>query len=202
MKRRQAQAFRYLLTLLAGLIGGLATFIVHDGLLGARPLSAMPVASAPQPDQLQSPGGVAAEIAAPSLASYILQSRDQAIAAGVRPIPPGLRAKLARYFDADLLDRVRYRIGRATASSLASFAFSLREKDAITLDNVIVFRTADKAVDDVLWAHELTHVRQYERWGVGEFARRYLLDRQSVEWPAYKAQFDYRRATRSADRSE
>src|SRR5699024_9332514 len=108
--------------------------------------------------------------------------------AGVRTIPSGMREKLVRYFEPELLDRVRYRVGESAPGSLASFAFELRDKDAITLDDVIVFRTADKALDDVLWAHELEHVRQYRRWGVGEFARRYLIDRHAVEWPAYKTQ--------------
>lgn len=179
----------------------MATFIVHDGLLGGRPLAAMPVAAAPQVpggEHLQLPPGAVIELGAPALATYILQSRRQAIAAGVRPIPPGMRTKLARFFEPALLDRVRYRIGQSAPGSLASFAFELRDEDAITLIDVIVFRTAKKARNDVLWAHELEHVRQYARWGVADFARRYLHDREGVEWEAYKTQFDYRRATRSA----
>jgi hypothetical protein len=39
--------------------------------------------------------------------------------------------------------------------------------------------------DPKLWAHEITHVVQYARWGVDEFAVRYLRDYQAVEKEAW-----------------
>jgi hypothetical protein len=45
---------------------------------------------------------------------------------------------------------------------------------AVTLGDVIVFRDAHLAEDPLLWAHELTHVEQYRRWGVEAFATQYL----------------------------
>jgi hypothetical protein len=45
-----------------------------------------------------------------------------------------------------------------------------------------MFRDAGTASQDlVLWAHELTHVMQYERWGTLGFAERYVRDHEVVE---------------------
>jgi hypothetical protein len=46
--------------------------------------------------------------------------------------------------------------------------------EAVTLGDVIIFRDAQHAADPLLWAHELTHVEQYERLGMATFARQYL----------------------------
>jgi len=46
--------------------------------------------------------------------------------------------------------------------------------EAVTLGDVIIFRDAQRAADPLLWAHELTHVEQYERLGMATFARQYL----------------------------
>jgi hypothetical protein len=47
---------------------------------------------------------------------------------------------------------------------------------------VILFQDDHAAQTDAkLWAHELTHVMQYERWGADGFARRYLENYQAVE---------------------
>jgi uncharacterized protein DUF4157 len=44
----------------------------------------------------------------------------------------------------------------------------------VTLIDVIIFRDEQQAADPVLWAHELTHVEQYDRLGVEAFAVQYL----------------------------
>lgn len=195
IRRTTEVVIRYIIALIAGLFGGLATFIVNDGLL-AGGLIALPAAEAPVPER-RTPGDTLLALSVPTLATYIRQSRQAAIDAGVEPIPAALRARLADFFEPALLDRVRYRVGEATPGTVAALAFELRHKDAIVLMDVIVFRTPEKARNDVLWAHELTHVRQYTRWGVTGFVRRYLEDRKAVEWPAYQTQFDYEWATRS-----
>ncbi|MDT4865919.1 hypothetical protein FQZ97_1007480 [compost metagenome] len=57
----------------------------------------------------------------------------------------------------------------------------------MTLVDVIVFRNLNDAMDNIpLWAHEMTHVQQYQEWGVKEFATRYSNDFNSVEAPAYQ----------------
>ena len=63
---------------------------------------------------------------------------------------------------------------------------------AITLDYVIVFKDLNDALyNPTLWAHELTHVGQYQSWGIHDFAIRYLRDYQSVESEAYNAETRY-----------
>lgn len=128
------------------------------------------------------------QAAGEALAQWIWASRNDAIKAGVSPIPPAIRAKLKGYFPEALLARVRYRIGTGNDFSLQANAFK-GDAVAITLDEVILFRPGKTAADNLstnanLWAHELTHVQQYARWGVRGFARRYTLDYQSVETEA------------------
>lgn len=128
--------------------------------------------------------------AAQALASGIKTARDETIKAGVLPIPPAIRAKLAATFPAELLDRVRYRVGREGTFGMQAFQYG--EVQAMTLLDVVVFRSErDALANDVLWAHELTHVRQYDRWGPEEFAARYVRDHKAVEDEAYGFQADY-----------
>jgi hypothetical protein len=96
-------------------------------------------------------------------------------------MPEAVRTRLKGQFPEALLVRVRYRVGSANEYNLAANAFKNRAA-AITLDDVVLFRSAqDAATDARLWAHELTHVQQYERWGIRGFARRYTLDHRGVE---------------------
>ncbi len=128
--------------------------------------------------------------AAHALANGIKTARDETIKAGVLPIPPAIRTKLAATFPAELLDRVRYRVGREGTFGMQAFQYG--EVQAMTLLDVIVFRSEQDALtSDVLWAHELTHVRQYDRWGIEDFALRYVRDHKAVEDEAYGFQADY-----------
>jgi len=53
---------------------------------------------------------------------------------------------------------------------------------AITLGEVIAFSDGMEAQEDVeLWAHELTHVIQYEELGIETFAFEYLRDFSNLE---------------------
>lgn len=119
------------------------------------------------------------------LAELIGAAREAAIANGVRPIPPPIHRALLGYFPEALLRKVRYASGHAEAITIPGLAMSYGHIDAVTLIDVILFRDDDAARTDAkLWAHELTHVMQYERWGVDEFARRYLQDYNAVEQEA------------------
>lgn len=140
------------------------------------------------------PGRPAAQRAARHIAVlWLLRSRAQAVQAGVRPIPPAMRRKLRRYFPAALLRSVRYRVGARPAATMQGLVLDSGRKDAITLINVIVFRTARKARNDELWAHELEHACQFRRWGVAGFVRRYMRNDWAVEWQAYETEFRYER---------
>lgn len=128
-------------------------------------------------------------VAAGAMQHWLVQARADAEAAGVQPIPPEIRRQLTRYYDAAVLDAVRYRVG--DRSELGTAAAMLNDPDtkAVTLVDIILFRYEEGALHDVaLWAHELKHVQQYREWGVEEFARRYTEDADAVEEPAYEMQ--------------
>lgn len=126
--------------------------------------------------------GMAAEL----LAQWITASRQENLAAGTQPIPPQVAAALTGYFPPDLLRSVRFRAGQVADLSLPALAFQYGDAAAVTLDNLVVFdHEADAQTDLKLWAHELTHVMQYRRWGIDGFAARYVADSNGVEREAY-----------------
>lgn len=134
----------------------------------------------------------ALQMAGTALQNLILQSRDDAIAEGVRPIPPAIRKDLLGFYPAELLDRVRYRVGGGGDLSLQSNAMRYGDAAAITLDDVVVFSNqADAQGNSILWAHEMKHVQQVSDWGLDGFATRYVRDYKTVEGPAYAAQDQY-----------
>lgn len=131
------------------------------------------------------------DMASEALAQWILASRDDALKAGVQPIPADIRARLKGHFSEHLLSRVRYRVGTGRDFTLQNNAFK-GNTAAITLNEVILFRPNAKGeVDARLWAHELTHVQQYARWGVRGFARRYTLDHLGIEREAEAGEARY-----------
>ncbi len=122
------------------------------------------------------------DYAASLLAGMIDNARQQAIANGVRSLPPGIYRALLGYFPAELLRRARFAVGGAGKLSLPTLAFSYGDAQAMTLGDVILFRTEQMAEADLkVWAHELTHVMQYQRWGIDGFAERYVRDSAGVE---------------------
>ena len=127
-------------------------------------------------------GNVAVDL----LARWITASRQQALAAGTEPVPPLIAEGLAGYFSPGLGQAVRWRGAGTTELSLAGLAFQYGDAAAITLIDVVLFRSdADARHDLKLWAHELTHVEQYRRWGVDGFVARYVADSGAVEREAY-----------------
>jgi hypothetical protein len=119
------------------------------------------------------------------LADLIQSAREAAISNGVKPIPPQVHRQLLGYFPEAMLRKVRYASGHAEAITIPGLAMTYGHIDAMTLVDVILFRDDTEArADAKRWAHELTHVMQYERWGVDGFARRYLQDHDAVEQEA------------------
>ena len=113
---------------------------------------------------------------APLLATAIRESRQQAIDRGVSPIPPHIRSTLQPYFPTTILDKARWTTaaGISLDGALTNW-FNL--EGAITLGEVIAFSDGMQAQQDVeVWAHELTHVLQYERLGIETFAFEYSSD--------------------------
>jgi hypothetical protein len=126
------------------------------------------------------------DYAAGLLAQWIDNSRSEAVQQGVQPMPLPVYRALRSYFPPGLLDSVRYRGGSTTDDPLPFLAFTYGDATALTLGDVIMFRDPAAAQHDLkLWAHELTHVLQYRRWGLQGFAARYVSDHAGVEREAY-----------------
>jgi hypothetical protein len=122
----------------------------------------------------------------PSLAEAIRSTRDRVYPQG-RPIPVALRRQLAPFFPRTVLEKVRYATTwDPTADLLPALFMGSSPKAAMTLDDVILFRDAHGVTDPLLWAHELTHVMQYQHFGVTAFATRYLERGWELEADAMK----------------
>jgi len=160
---------------------------VHPGilslLLAVTPLST-PFAQN-HPDNTEAPAATPlpevnwlqtlATLLGPSLTSAIRQGRDHAYPHGQR-IPKAIRGALAPFFSPAVLQKVRYSTAWQDATAQATLYSVLLGSgaNAVTLIDVIIFRDEQHAADPVLWAHELTHVEQYDRLGVEAFAVQYL----------------------------
>ena len=120
------------------------------------------------------------EGAAPALAAAIRESRRQAVERGVDSIPPQIRAALDPYFPAQILDKAKWTTaGGISLDGMLTNWFAL--EGAITLGEVIAFSDGAQAQDVEVWAHELTHVIQYEELGIETFAFEYLHDFGAME---------------------
>ncbi|MDI3355036.1 DUF4157 domain-containing protein [Pseudomonas sp. UYIF39] len=137
------------------------------------------------------------QIAAPALALWLTQARAEAASAGIQPIPPRIREQLLRWYDPSVLDTARYKVSDNGQLSAATAMLQNPDVGAVTLIDIILFRDAQAAEQNVaLWAHELKHVQQYQEWGVEGFAQRYTQDFNAVEAPAYAIQAEVRRWVR------
>lgn len=140
------------------------------------------------------------QIAGPALALWLSQSRAEAATGLTQPIPEQIREKLLRWYPASVLDAAFYKVGDDGELSAAHAMMQNPDIGAVTLIDIIVFRSASDAENNVaLWAHELKHVQQYQEWGVDGFAQRYTQDFNAVEAPAYEIQTTVSRVVRGLD---
>ncbi len=149
----------------------------------------------------ESPDPVYLQVGIPLLRDWIVQSRNEAIASGVRTIPSAVRSALSDYVPSEILDRVRWRVGGSGQLSLQQNSFYFADTSAVTLDYVIVFREQTDPLDNLeLWVHELWHVIQFTKWGIEEFAARYLRDYEEIESDAarYRWQWVFREGVPAA----
>ncbi len=119
--------------------------------------------------------------------------RDDAIARGVEPMPSEFREAFDGYLPDDVLVNVRWRL-EPDSVLIGQNVFQPGMR-ALTLDNVILFASAEEAADLTLWAHELYHVLQYWEWGIEGFVERYLADRAAVEREAWEFRWQWMKAT-------
>lgn len=116
-----------------------------------------------------------------ALALAIRLGRAEALRQGVQPLPAKLRRRFAPHFPRALLDEVRWTVadpGSRLGRALARWPVS---EGAVTLGNVVVFKTEKASKDKRLFAHEIAHVSQYRKLGIDEFARRYAADPTPIE---------------------
>lgn len=140
------------------------------------------------------------QIAAPALALWLTQSRAEAAVAGTQPIPESIREQLLRWYAPSVLDAALYKVSDNGQFSAATAMLQNPDIGAVTLVDIIIFRDARDAEQNVaLWAHELKHVQQYQEWGVEGFAQRYTQDFNAVEAPAYEMQMEVGRVLRQGN---
>jgi hypothetical protein len=72
--------------------------------------------------------------------------RDDALRAGVDPIPPDIRANLTGFIPDSTLNVVRYRVGGGGDLTLQVNAIRYGEAAAITLDYVVIFKEQSRSV--------------------------------------------------------
>jgi Domain of unknown function (DUF4157) len=132
------------------------------------------------------------QASAPALIELIARSRDDALRSGVQPVPQFIRQNLTGFISDQILNIARYRVKGGGDLTLQVNAIKYGEVAAITLDYVIIFANDNDAQSNpTLWAHELTHVDQYQRWGIHDFAVRYIRSYSAVESEAYEAETRY-----------
>ncbi len=110
-------------------------------------------------------------LAGGGLAFAIRQAKEQA-RPNCGPIPPQVTATLSAFFPPALFPSVCWAVV-GNGSTLDSFAIHDAGMAAITLEDVVIFRSQQDGYDSILWSHELTHVLQYRRLGVEAFAAIY-----------------------------
>jgi len=125
--------------------------------------------------------------AAPLLAATIRISKRQAEAERRRRIPEHVRRALEPFFDEAVLKNVRWTLpdGRPGLGSMLT-GWYFRTGGAVTFDDVVVVSDEDMAENVWLWAHELTHVEQYRRFGIDGFAREYIVNWRGLEEAAHR----------------
>ena len=115
-----------------------------------------------------------------TLGQALQRSRDEA-RADSRPMPERVKKALSPFYDAQLLDTVRYRVGDTSQAGVAGFAIRNGNAAAVTLIDTVVFKEDQYTTDLELWAHEIHHVEQFRDWGVNGFASRYAFGWGKVE---------------------
>ena len=128
-----------------------------------------------------------------AVATGIITGRDIVRDEGGKPIPAHLRKVLRRWYPDNLLDSVRWTTVRGAVRRYLQDSATKFYGDtlAVTLIDVVIFQNDRLAEDGALWAHELYHMQQYQKWGVFGFARRWVKNSSidgPIEAPAYARQ--------------
>jgi hypothetical protein len=122
-------------------------------------------------------------ITAAPLAAAIRAARDARDAhyGNSYQLPNDVREGLKGKFSDAVLNRVRYAAGtiEITLPNFIGQGIKFQEDHyAVTVDDIIVFKNSAPPFEDneFWWAHEITHVEQYMRWGIEVFAFNFIKD--------------------------
>lgn len=180
MRRAFLLSFAFVLTISSGIAWGYDIDLGPIGHVcdtcGGGVIGGLPVVGHPINEAIVSTAGTGLE-------QWINASRNTALN-GAMPIPIQIRQQLTGYSSENSMNRVRYKIGDNGFANLARILEQAGYASAVTLNDVIVFRGPTEANDPSVWAHELTHVDQYNG-NVHDFAVRYVRNYHDLEDPAY-----------------
>jgi len=116
-----------------------------------------------------------------ALALAIRLGRAEALRSGVEPVPPEMRRAFRKHYPDAVLDRARWTVADPDGRLGRVLARWPVQEGAVTLDDVIVFKTRSAARNRHLFAHELAHVEQYRKLGIRTFARQYAANPEPIE---------------------
>lgn len=117
----------------------------------------------------------------PALAAAIRLGRAEALRSRPKPLPADLKRALRPHYSKGVLDRARFVVAAPDSRLGRLLARWPVQNGAVTLGEVIVFKTARGPASKRLVAHELVHVDQYSRLGIDRFAHRYAANRTALE---------------------
>jgi Domain of unknown function (DUF4157) len=127
------------------------------------------------------------------LAAAIRLARERHLQ-NAKPLPNDVKQGLAStgFYAPAVLDRAKYTVGTieiTLPNSIGKGNRLMGDDHAVTVDDIIVFNRLPPAFTSSptsreWWGHEVTHVEQYQRWGVDEFAYRYAMDYRVPEGEA------------------
>ena len=116
-----------------------------------------------------------------ALALAIRLGRAEAVRSGVKPVSPELKRAFRKHYSDEVLDEARWTVADPDGRLGRVLARWPVQEGAVTLGDVIVFKTPSAAMSRRLFAHELVHVDQYRTLGIGTFARRYAANPEPIE---------------------
>ncbi len=132
---------------------------------------------------------VARQVGGAALAQTIRQARSQALLEKTFPVPQNIRDELEPHFPTIDFDKLKWKPANGRLSLGTALTQWYLQEGAIALEDLIIFTAVTTAKNRPLWAHELTHVVQYQELGVDGFARTYVLDHARLELQAQQNAF-------------